>query len=92
MANPFRDNPDPINTGDVRRLRFPRAAELPPRPTYIVVELKQQYGQQVIVPDCDTGRAFAELCGTKMLTPRAIEIIKALGYEVRVKQTLPTTL
>ncbi len=58
----------------------------------ILVRLEQQYGQQVVVPACRTGQLFAQIAGTKTLTKPTIELIKQLGYVVRVEQTLPATL
>lgn len=58
----------------------------------ITVRLTNQYGLRVIVPVCDTAKTFAQLAGTKCLTPGAVELIKLLGYTVKVEQTLPTTL
>jgi hypothetical protein len=52
----------------------------------ITVELKDQYGTQVVYPVCERARLFAKLAGTRTLTHNALEIIKALGYEVNVKQ------
>lgn len=58
----------------------------------IIVRLVNQYGQQNIVPVCDTAKVFAQLAGTKTLTPGAVKLIKQLGYTVNVEQTLPVTL
>lgn len=58
----------------------------------ITVRLEQQYGQQVVQPACDTSRLFAQLAGTKTITKPSIELIKQLGYEIRVEQTLPAVL
>ena len=58
----------------------------------ITVRLEQQYGQQTVQPACETARLFAQLAGTKTLTKPSIELIKQLGYEIRVEQTLPATL
>jgi len=60
--------------------------------THITVRLEQQYGQKVVQPACRTGELFAQIAGTKTLTKPTLELIKRLGYEIRVEQTLPTTL
>jgi len=52
----------------------------------VTVQIKDQYGTRVIYPVCTTGQLFARIAGTKTLTPRHIESIKALGYSVQVEQ------
>ena len=49
-----------------------------------LVHTKSVYGNDLIYPACDTSRKFAELLNTKTLTPRAMRIVKELGYNVRV--------
>ena len=61
-------------------------------PTHITVRIAQQYSQQVVQPACGTSQLFAQIAGTKTLTKPTLDIIKQLGYEVRVEQTLPATL
>lgn len=51
----------------------------------LTVELKDQYGTQVVYPVCDNSKLFARLAGTRTLTPSAISLIKQLGYEIIVK-------
>lgn len=60
--------------------------------THITVRLTQQYGQQVVMPACRTSELFAQIAGTKTLTKPTIDLVKQLGYEIRVEQTLPSTL
>lgn len=55
-------------------------------PPSITVKIKDQYGQQTIVPVCRAAQIFAEIAGTKTLTSKTIQTIKALGYEVKVQQ------
>ena len=50
----------------------------------IVVEVKQQYGNEVIHPACDPSRLFAQLAGTVTLTAETRAIIKQLGYSIAV--------
>jgi len=50
----------------------------------ITVEVKSQYGNEVIHPACDTSRLFAQLAGTVTLTPETRSIIKQLGYSIKV--------
>lgn len=63
-----------------------------PQSLTCLVKLGTQYGQRVIHPADETSRLFAELAGSKTLTPRTIELIKKLGYTVNVVQDLPTEL
>lgn len=50
----------------------------------ITVTIKSVYGNETIYPACDTARKFADLLGTKTLTRRSLQHIKALGYSVAV--------
>ena len=51
----------------------------------ITVEIKTVYGSETIYPACDKSRLFARLSGHKTLTSRALEMIKALGYQIEIK-------
>jgi len=48
----------------------------------IRVEVKEVYGNTLIYPVCRHAQLFADLTGKKTLTPQAVRLIKALGYEV----------
>lgn len=50
----------------------------------IVVDIKDQYGVQVIHPVCAKAYLFAHIAGTKTLTRATVERIKALGYSITV--------
>tara|TARA_R110000796_G_C14409808_1_gene418583 strand:+ start:515 stop:694 length:180 start_codon:yes stop_codon:yes gene_type:complete len=52
----------------------------------IIVQVKDQYGRQVIHPICKNARLFAELAGTKTLTSAALKTIKSLGYQIELDQ------
>jgi hypothetical protein len=52
----------------------------------ITVRIKDQFGHIAIHPVCKAAQTFALIAGTKTLTPRTIECIKALGYTVTVEQ------
>lgn len=52
----------------------------------ILVEIKNVYGAEKIYPISETAKIFAEIAGTKTLTPITIERVKELGYEIQVKQ------
>ena len=46
------------------------------------LKVKDQYGQRVFYPMCVVSDIFAQMLGTKTLTVRAINHIKALGYTI----------
>lgn len=48
----------------------------------ITVTIKSVYGNVTAYPGCPTAALFAQLVGTKTLTPQALKTIKALGFEV----------
>jgi hypothetical protein len=51
----------------------------------LLVEIKSVYGNELIYPMCDRSRMFAELVGRKTLSPRQVEVIKQMGFEIEVK-------
>lgn len=52
----------------------------------LTVSLINYYGRETIRPECDTSRLFAELLGQKTLTRKNIELIKAIGFEIKLKE------
>jgi hypothetical protein len=52
----------------------------------ITIEIRDIYGIRTIYPHCQTAKLFARLAGTKTITRHALETIKALGYQIEVKQ------
>ena len=52
----------------------------------ITVKRKTVYGNETIYPVCDTAICLTMLGDTKTLTPRQINIIKALGYKIVLEQ------
>lgn len=50
------------------------------------VEIKQNYGNQLIYPTCAQSKIFCELLNTKTLTQSAINKIKQLGFTFEVQQ------
>lgn len=48
----------------------------------VTVTIKSVYGNITAYPSCPTAALFAQLLGTKTLTPQALKTIKALGFEV----------
>lgn len=52
----------------------------------ITIEMRDIYGIRTIYPACDKARLLARLAGTKTITRHALETIKALGYQIEIKQ------
>ena len=50
----------------------------------IVVEVRNNYGNQTVYPTCAVGKIFAEIAGSKTLTKETREGMKRLGYVFRV--------
>jgi hypothetical protein len=59
---------------------------------FILVKISQQYGQRVLHPANENAELFCSMLSTKTITPRMVDHIKKLGYEVRVVQDLPEVL
>ena len=55
----------------------------------ITIEQRDQYGARVYPPLDDTARAFASIAKTKTLTLEALQLIRALGYEIEIKHPQP---
>lgn len=52
----------------------------------ITIEIKNNYGVQVVYPVCDTAKQFAQIAGTKTLTHQALCIIERMGYAILQQQ------
>ena len=50
----------------------------------IVVQIKNVYGRDVIYPICTKAKSFAKLVNQKTLTQDNLEIIKSLGYSIKI--------
>jgi hypothetical protein len=50
----------------------------------IQVTIRTVYGKDLIYPVDDKARLFVSLVGQKTLTPKHLELIKALGFEVEL--------
>lgn len=48
----------------------------------ILIEVKSQYGNNVIYPACNNAETFAKLAGTKTLTKNTLELVEQLGYKI----------
>jgi hypothetical protein len=55
----------------------------------ITIQIKDVYGQEKYYPMCEDSKVFARMVGTSQLTPNTIQLIKKLGYEVKVQQRQP---
>ena len=56
----------------------------------ITIERRDQYGAPVFHPISDAAKIFARIARTKTLTPDALALIRALGYEIEVKHPAAT--
>lgn len=52
----------------------------------ITIQIKSVYGNETVYPVCDKAKAFAEIAGTKTLTPQALRVIERMGYQIKVQQ------
>jgi len=46
----------------------------------LTVEIKNNYGTQVVYPTCQVGETFARIAGTKTLTDQTRTLMKQIGY------------
>lgn len=70
-----RQDGEPVSTPDERS---------------ILVRVVSNYGSQAAYPVDRNGELFARLAGTRTLTRATLEVIKQLGYEVKVQAEVPT--
>jgi hypothetical protein len=54
----------------------------------LIVDVRNVYGNEVIYPQNQVAKTFADLCGTKTLTRAAVQKIKELGYGVIAIKTV----
>lgn len=50
----------------------------------IIVSIKTVYGNEQVYPVCDQAKIFSQMAGTKTLTRSQLELIKRLGYEIKL--------
>ncbi len=50
----------------------------------ITLERRDQYGAPAYHPIDDAARLFARIARTKTLTPDALALIRALGYQIEI--------
>lgn len=55
----------------------------------ITIERTNQYGVTVYRPICETAHNFARIAQTKTLTTQALQIIRAMGYQIELAEPLP---
>jgi len=48
----------------------------------IIVKVKNVYGKPLVYPVCRAAEMFAKIAESKTLTPRVLESIHSLGYEI----------
>jgi hypothetical protein len=52
----------------------------------ITVKIDNNFGSERIYPADDNARAFARIAGTKTLTRTTIDLVKQLGFGIKVEQ------
>lgn len=52
---------------------------------FIVIRIKNVYGNETIYPACREAEIFAGIAGTKTLTRDTLRRIEALGYQITVE-------
>jgi len=57
-------------------------------PKAITVEVRDVYGQVMYYPVCNEAKLFAQIAGTKTLTPDVLKKIESLGYGVTATRTV----
>ena len=50
----------------------------------IQITIRSVYGNEQAYPVCDAARTFAEIAGSKTLTPATLKKIQRLGYTIEV--------
>lgn len=48
----------------------------------VMIEVRSVYGVAKLYPANDAARTFAEIAGTKTLSPSVVRQIQSLGYEI----------
>lgn len=52
----------------------------------ITIRLKNNYGQQVAYPACEQSELFAKIADTITLTGKTLNLIKRMGYSIKIEQ------
>lgn len=56
----------------------------------ITVQILENYGREAIYPADEQARLFADIAGTRTLTRTTIEMVKKLGYTIKLEQPVVT--
>lgn len=56
----------------------------------LIIQPKQQYGQEVLIPICETASLLCQVAGTKTMTRQTLKLVKELGYEIKIHQPVKT--
>jgi hypothetical protein len=59
---------------------------------FIMVEARSNYGSTLYYPVCHRADYFARIAGSATLTPRTLQMIKRLGFDVRLFDTAKRAL
>jgi hypothetical protein len=54
----------------------------------ITVRIKTVYGTETIYPVCENAKRFTEIAGTKTITRRTVDIIRAMGIPVVIESPI----
>lgn len=52
---------------------------------HITVQMKENYGNPMFYPVCEKAKLFAEIAGTKTLTPETLRRVKMLGFNINLR-------
>lgn len=50
----------------------------------VQIKAVRQYGNWVYYPLCDKAKLFAQIAGTRTITPLVVTAIKRLGFELKI--------
>ena len=51
----------------------------------LLVSIRNVYGNEMIYPECERSRVFANIAGNTTLTPKTMHLLERLGYVFKVK-------
>ena len=54
----------------------------------LIVKIVNNYGTEMLQPLCDSSKLIVKLLGTKNITMTNAVILKRLGYEFEIKQSV----
>jgi hypothetical protein len=50
---------------------------------FIQVKVRSVYGNDTVYPLCEKAKLFADIAGTKTLTPHTLMLIERMGYTIQ---------